>query len=551
MTNQGNAAIAGVVVDDPFTTNEAPVLVGGFNVGDTDQDNLLDVSETWQYTASHTVTQAELDAGTAIVNTATVTGTGATPDTTTPRLRWRRARSCTSRRTPTVADGTANSTSDVINYTLAVTNQGNAAIASVVVDDPFTTNEAPVLAGGFNVGDTDQDNLLDVSETWQYTASHTVTQAELDAGTAIVNTATVTGTGATPDDDDASVAVAQSKILHIEKDATVADGTADSTGDIINYTLAVTNTGNAAIAGVVVDDPFTTNEAPVLVGGFNVGDTDQDNLLDVSETWHYTASHQVTQAELDAGTAIVNTATVTGTGATPDTTTPRCRWRRARSCTSRRTPRLPGGTADVTGESINYTLAVTNQGNAAIAGVVVDDPFTTNEAPVLIGAFNVGDTDQDNLLDVSETWQYTASHQVTQAELDAGTAIVNTATVTGTGATPDDDGASVAGGAEPVAEHRQGRCQRDRWPRRLPRGGGERRGRRDQLHDHGSQHRQHDADWGCGDRSECECGLDRARRRRGWRQRRLARGRRDLELHGGAYGDAGRDRQQRRRRQRH
>ena len=42
----------------------------------------------------------------------------------------------------------------------------------MVVDDPFTTNEAPVLNGGFNVGDTDQDNLLDVTETWQYTASH-------------------------------------------------------------------------------------------------------------------------------------------------------------------------------------------------------------------------------------------------------------------------------------------------------------------------------------------------------------------------------------------
>ena len=66
-----------------------------------------------------------------------------------------------------------------------------------------------------------------MGETWQYTASHQVTQAELDAGTPIVNTATVTGDGATPDTDDASVAVVQSKILHIEKDATVPGGTAD------------------------------------------------------------------------------------------------------------------------------------------------------------------------------------------------------------------------------------------------------------------------------------------------------------------------------------
>ena len=92
--------------------------------------------------------------------------------TTAPRCRWCRARSCTIEKDATVADGTANSTGDVINYTLAVTNQGNAAIANVVVDDPFMTNEAPVLVGGFNFGDTDQDNLLDVSETWHYTASH-------------------------------------------------------------------------------------------------------------------------------------------------------------------------------------------------------------------------------------------------------------------------------------------------------------------------------------------------------------------------------------------
>src|SRR6476619_5995488 len=444
VTNQGNAAIANVVVSDPFTTNEAPVLSGTFNIGDSDQDNLLDIGETWQYTASNTVTQAELDAGTSIVNTATVTGTGATPDSDDATVAVAQGTILHIEKDATVADGTANSTSDVINYTLAVTNQGNAAIANVVVDDPFTTNEAPVLNGTFNTGDTDQDSLLDVGETWQYTASHTVTQAGLDAGTAIVNTATVTGDGATPDSDDASVAVAQGTILHIEKDATVADGTANSTSDVINYTLAVTNQGNAAIANVVVDDPFTTNEAPVLSGTFNAGDTNQDNLLDVGETWQYTASHTVTQAELDAGTAIVNTATVTGDGATPDSDDASVAVAQGTILHIEKDATVADGTANSTSDVINYTLAVTNQGNAAIANVVVDDPFTTNEAPVLSGTFNTGDTDQDSLLDVGETWQYTASHTVTQAGLDAGTAIVNTATVTGDGATPDSDDASVA-----------------------------------------------------------------------------------------------------------
>ena len=100
---------------------------------------------------------------------------------------------------------------------MAVTNLGNAAIANVVVTDPFTTNEAPVLVGGFNVGDINQDNLLDVDEEWQYTASHVVTQAEIDADTPIVNTATVTGTGATPDSDEASVST--------ELPPTILDGT--------------------------------------------------------------------------------------------------------------------------------------------------------------------------------------------------------------------------------------------------------------------------------------------------------------------------------------
>ena len=59
----------------------------------------------------------------------------------------------------------------------------------------------------FTGGDTDNDSLLDVGETWTYTSAHTVTQADFDAGADLVNVATATGTGAAPDSDEATVTV--------------------------------------------------------------------------------------------------------------------------------------------------------------------------------------------------------------------------------------------------------------------------------------------------------------------------------------------------------
>ena len=108
------------------------------------------------------------------------------------------------------------------------------------------------------------DNLLDVGETWQYTASHTVTQAELDAGT----NHRQHGDGDRRRGDPGQrrrlgSGGAEQDPAHREgRDGSGRHGELDQR--VINYTLAVTNTGNAAIADVVVDDPFTTNEAPVL-----------------------------------------------------------------------------------------------------------------------------------------------------------------------------------------------------------------------------------------------------------------------------------------------
>ena len=91
------------------------------------------------------------------------------------------------------------------------------------------------------------------------------------------------------------------------------------------------------------------------------------------------------------------------------------------------------------GDTVTYTLAVTNEGVGALQNVTVTDPMC-NSAP----AFQGGDTDGDDQLDETETWTYTCSHVVTAADADP---LVNVATATGEdnngNTVTDDDTATV------------------------------------------------------------------------------------------------------------
>ena len=94
----------------------------------------------------------------------------------------------------------------------------------------------------------------------------------------------------------------------------------DGAGDVINYTITVANTGNMTLTGVVVTDP-NADAGSIVRGADVVGDDDE--LLEVGETWGYTAAHTVTQAEIDSNGGgdgdIDNMATADSNETGPDT----------------------------------------------------------------------------------------------------------------------------------------------------------------------------------------------------------------------------------------
>ena len=245
-----------------------------------------------------------------------------------------------------------------------------------------------------------------------------MTQADLNAGAALVNVATVDTDQTALQQDDATSTVAQSPSLTIVKSLTNADdAVVDTAGETIEYTITVDNTGNVDLTNVVLDGCVCRRR--------DAGQRrhDGDNILETTETWVYSADYTVTQADLNAG----DRPGERGDG----------RHRPDRPAAGRRhltvaqSPSLTivksltnadDAVVDTAGETIEYTITVDNTGNVDLTSVVLDDAFAG-------GATLVSGDDGDNILETTETWVYSADYTVTQADLNAGAALVNVAAV--------------------------------------------------------------------------------------------------------------------------
>ncbi len=458
VTNTGNVTLTNVIVEDPLVTISG-VAIATLAPGAID---------TTSYTASYVITQQDIDAG-LFSNQATATGTA--PDTT---IVTDLSGTTISNNTPTVTDicqndaiaitkagvfndvdtnGCSTASVDTVTYTFTVTNQGNTPLTSVTVTDPLLGG----LLTAIPSGDTNNNTILDITETWVYVQDYVVTQSDIDTGS-ITNQATASGTGvnglvtdlsgATVSDDIPTVTIIPEACLDaiaITKTGVFND--VDTSGcsspgvDTVTYTFTVTNQGNTSLTSVTVTDPLLGG----LLTAIPTGDTNNNTILDITETWVYVQDYVVTQSDIDTG-SITNQATASGTGvnglvtdlsgATVSDDIPTVTIV-PEACLDAIAITKAGVFNDVDAngcsspgvDTVTYTFTVTNQGNTSLTSVTVTDPLLGG----LLTATPTGDTNNNTILDITETWVYVQDYVVTQSDIDTGS-ITNQATASGTGA---------------------------------------------------------------------------------------------------------------------
>jgi uncharacterized repeat protein (TIGR01451 family) len=360
-----------------------------------------------------------------IVNTATVTdnqGDSGSSSVTTlvnfnPGLSIVKSVTCI---TDTNCDGLTDA-GDVITYNIKVTNTGNVTLTGVTVVDPLTG------------GTLSSNKTLAVGASENIATSYTITQADVDNKGSIdgsgdgklTNTATVTDNQGDSGSSSVSTPLDYDSGLKIVKTVssitdTNHDGRTDA-GDVINYDIKVTNTGDVTLTGVTVVDPLAGG---TIASGktIAVGAT-----LDITTAKYTVTAADVTSNGNPAGSGTVqNVATVTDaqgdSGSATAVTSIRPALTIVKSVTCV-TDKNCDGLVDA-GDVITYDIKVTNSGTTTLSGVTVTDPLTG-------GTVATGVT-----LAAGKSVDYTKTYTITQSDVDndgnpaASDKITNTATAT-------------------------------------------------------------------------------------------------------------------------
>jgi len=216
----------------------------------------------------------------------------------------------------------------------------------------------------------------------------------------------------------------------------------DAVGDEINYTIKVKNVGNTVLTGVTVSDSLIDD----LIGPDAYG----DGILEPGEEWTFTGIYKIVQDDIK-NSKVINTATADSNETDEETASVTVYYDKPSPPSENKRYRMTiDKKADVkeysqAGDEIVYTITLRNTGNTALSNVVVSDPMLEN----LTGP--EGDNNDNNKLDVNETWVYEGVYKVTGTDME-NDSITNTATAEADRANAVKDTAVVGKAVEEVEE---------------------------------------------------------------------------------------------------
>ncbi|WP_143653704.1 DUF7507 domain-containing protein, partial [Streptosporangium subroseum] len=413
VTNTGNATLTGVgATDTAFSGSGTPGVV-------TCPVTTLAPQATTTCTGTYVTTQADVNAG-SVVNTAVASGTPPTGPAVTSAPSTVTVTATTAPGltvVKTVLPSTVTAAGQTVTYSYLVTNTGNVTLTGAgVVDTAFSGSGTPPVISC-------PVTTLAPQATTTCTSTYVITQADIDAGS-VANTAVASGTpptgpAVTSSPSSVTVAVADDVSLTLVK--TASPSTVSAAGQAVTYSYLVTNTGNVTLSGVgATDTVFSGSGTPGVV-------TCPVTTLAPQASTTCTGTYVTTQADVDAG-SIVNTAVASGTPPTGPTVT-------SSPSTATVTGNPVAGltllktaspsTVTAAGQTVTYSYAIVNTGNATLTGVgVVDTAFSGSGTPGVV-------TCPVTTLAPQASTTCTGTYVTTQADVDAGS-IANTATASGT-----------------------------------------------------------------------------------------------------------------------
>lgn len=266
---------------------------------------------------------------------------------------------------------------DTVTFTIEVTN---------IFDEPAKVTLAEQEGVTFNGGDTTYTiEALGPGLSQKVEATYTITEADVLRGSftnEVKATLTVSGRESIEEKATDTVSLEATPALAVKKTVKgdPANGETYALGETITWEIKVTNSGNVTLEDIQVGDSLTylDDKSGKTLSGTLTAPAGFDDTLGRGDSVTYTYSYKVTEADL--GKFLVNAATATGKDSNGNDATPGSD-EADPIPTDDLEPNLSVTkeahlTSAAVGDTISYTITVTNTGNQTLNNIEVTDDLT-------------------------------------------------------------------------------------------------------------------------------------------------------------------------------